>query len=147
MKMSKVVEDNPSPKHPAEPPGALANVALGVKNLCSMKKFYQEILGFELLGEFPSAVLLKVRAGCDAGGQKLGLLQRSIVSDGQHAEVAHVAFIMSVPDMETEQKRLEGLGLKVAAMNLEGFERGLLSFRDPEGNEIELLCCRPMMDN
>jgi hypothetical protein len=28
-----------------------------------MKRFYQEVLGFEVLGEFPTAALLKIAAG------------------------------------------------------------------------------------
>ncbi|HUR45893.1 MAG TPA: VOC family protein [Candidatus Saccharimonadales bacterium] len=115
-----------------------ANVSLGVNNLGCMKKFYQEVLGFELLGEFPSAALLKAREGCGTTAQKLGLLQRS---DGIGRGIEHVVFVMPVQNPELERKRLEGLGLKVAAVYLDGVESDLLSFRDPEGNEIELLCC------
>ena len=145
--MSKFVEGKVVKVHSEEPAATSANIALGVNDLPSMKKFYQEILGFELMGEFPSAALLKVSRGRSSQSQKLGLLQRSVIAECGTSEVEHIAFVMPVPDPDMERKRLEALGLKVAAMNLDGLERGLLSFRDPEGNEIELLCCRPMLDN
>ena len=37
---------------------ALGEVALRVNDLHGMKQFYQEILGLELLGEFPSAAFV-----------------------------------------------------------------------------------------
>lgn len=42
---------------------ALGEVALRVNNLEEMKRFYQEVLGFEVLGEFRSAALLKIDEG------------------------------------------------------------------------------------
>lgn len=42
---------------------ALGEVALRVNNLERMKCFYQEVLGLEVLGEFPTAALLKIAAG------------------------------------------------------------------------------------
>jgi catechol-2,3-dioxygenase len=144
--MNKFVEDSASENLFEDRVPAVANVALGVNNLGSMKKFYQEVLGFELLGEFPSAALLKVRTGCSPRGQKLGLLQRSSLKH-EPRKIEHVAFVIPVLDPQVERKRLEGLGLKVAALNLHGNERELLSFQDPEGNEVELLCCGPILDN
>ena len=145
--MNEFVEPGPLQKHIDEPVDSAANIALAVDDLHSMKKFYQEVLGFELLGEFPSAALLKVRAGCTTRVQKLGLLQRSARDESTRKQVEHVAFALPLRDPDSERQRLERLGLKVAAMNLDGIDSGLLSFRDPEGNEVELLCCRPMRDN
>jgi catechol-2,3-dioxygenase len=45
---------------------ALGEVAFRVNNLPEMKRFYQEVLGLEVLGEFPTAALLKIAA--DYGG-------------------------------------------------------------------------------
>ena len=40
---------------------ALGEIVLRVNNLERMKRFYQEVLGFEVLGEFPTAVALEDR--------------------------------------------------------------------------------------
>jgi len=126
---------------------ASRDATLRVSNLKSMKKFYQDVLGFELLGEFPSASLLRIGVGSGAQTQMLGLLQRSTGVGPERNTVAHMTFIMPVPDHELERKRLEGLGLRMDAMNHEGIGKRSLCFRDPEGNEVELLCSDPTLDS
>src|SRR3954469_16105414 len=93
------------------------NVTLRVYNLKPMKKFYEDFLGFKLLGEFPSAALLSPSAGANTQFQMLGLLQRSVASEPDRSTTARIAFNVSVPDHESERKRLESLGLRVNAMS------------------------------
>jgi catechol 2,3-dioxygenase-like lactoylglutathione lyase family enzyme len=40
---------------------SLGEIALRVNNLPEMRRFYQEVLGFDVLGGFESAVLLKIK--------------------------------------------------------------------------------------
>jgi catechol 2,3-dioxygenase-like lactoylglutathione lyase family enzyme len=127
---------------PQQEEGAAAprNVTLRVYNLKPMKRFYRDLLGFKLLGEFPSAALLSADAGVGGQFQMLGLLQRSLGMETSPA--TRIAFNVSVPDHESERKRLEGLGLRVNTCDNRRTGRRALCFRDPEGNEVELLCRR-----
>jgi predicted enzyme related to lactoylglutathione lyase len=70
----------------------------------------------------------------------LGLLQRSVCSGPDRNTAGHVTFILSVPDHESEKKRLENLGLRVNTIKHKPTGKRSLCFRDPEGNEVELLC-------
>ena len=56
----------------------LGEVAFRVNNLAQMKRFYQDVLGLEVLGEFPTAVLLKIAEGYGGHTQVLGLFDRSV---------------------------------------------------------------------
>src|SRR4051794_37981965 len=116
------------------------NVTLRVYNLKPMKKFYEDFLGFKLLGEFPSAALLSPGAGVNAQFQMLGLLQRSIAGEPDRSVTARIAFNVPISDHELERKRLESLGLQVNAMSNQKTGKRSLCFRDPEGNEVELFC-------
>jgi catechol 2,3-dioxygenase-like lactoylglutathione lyase family enzyme len=120
------------------------DMTLRVNDLKPMKQFYQDVLGFELLGEFPSAALLRYGDGSSEQIQMLGLLQRSLEVEPGLNTAGHIVFIMSIRDHELEAKRLQGLGLRVEAMDLGGIGRRSLCFHDPEGNEVELLCCDPV---
>jgi catechol 2,3-dioxygenase-like lactoylglutathione lyase family enzyme len=121
------------------------NVTLRVNNLKLMRLFYQYVLGFKLLGEFPSAALLQ--AGADSGEQiqMLGLLERSIGLEPEHNSVGRVAFNIQVEDHEFERKRLQRFGLSVDTMNHERIGKRSFCFRDPEGNEVELICFGPTL--
>jgi catechol-2,3-dioxygenase len=92
---------------------ALGEIALRVNNLERMKRFYQEVLGFEVLGEFPTAALLKIAAGYAGHTQVLGLFDRSVSVDQERTTVDHIAFTIGLPDYDSERKRLETLGLNV----------------------------------
>jgi catechol-2,3-dioxygenase len=119
---------------------ALGEVALRVNNLERMKGFYQEVLGFEVLGEFPNAALLKIAAGYAGHTQVLGLFDRLVSVDQERTTVDHIAFTIGLLDYDSERKRLEKLGLNIEVKEHEWVNWRSLYFRDPEGNQIELVC-------
>src|SRR4051794_23068423 len=92
-------------------------VTLRVNNLRLMKQFYQGFLNCALLGEFPSAALLRAGVGSGTHIQMLGLLQRSVGPGPGRDAVNHIAFILSAPERELERRRLEALGIRVYEMN------------------------------
>ena len=119
---------------------AIGEVALRVNNLERMKRFYQEVLGFEVLGEFPNAALLKIAAGYAGHTQVLGLFDRSVSVDQERTTVDHIAFTIGLPDYDSERQRLETLGLNVEVKEHEWVNWRSLYFHDPEGNQVELVC-------
>jgi catechol-2,3-dioxygenase len=122
---------------------ALGEVAFRVNDLGAMKRFYQEVCGLEVLGEFPTAVLLKIADGYGGHTQVLGLFDRSVPVDQERSTVDHIAFTIAVSDYESEKKRLQGLGLAVEVKEHEWVKWRSLYFHDPEGNEVELVCFDP----
>jgi catechol-2,3-dioxygenase len=110
-----------------------------------MKRFYQEVLGLEILGEFPTAALLTIAAGYRGHTQVLGLFDRSLPVAAERTTVDHVAFTIDLEDYESEKQRLESLGLRVEVTVHEWVKWRSLYFHDPEGNEIELVCFDPSL--
>jgi catechol-2,3-dioxygenase len=119
---------------------ALGEVALRVNNLERMKRFYQEVLGFEVLGEFQDAALLKIGTGYAGHTQVLALFDRSVSVDQARTTVDHIAFTIGLPDYDSERKRLETLGLNVETKEHAWVKWRSLYFHDPEGNQVELVC-------
>jgi catechol-2,3-dioxygenase len=119
---------------------ALGEVALRVNDLERMKRFYQEILGFEVLGEFPNGLLLKIAAGYAGHTQVLGLFDRSVSVDQARTTIDHITFAIDLADYDAERKRLETLGLNVEVKEHAWMNWRSLYFHDPEGNQVELVC-------
>ena len=119
---------------------ALGEVALRVNDLQRMKRFYQDVLNFRVLGEFASAALLKVADGYGGHTQVLGLFDRSVRVGPAHTTVDHIAFTIALGDFESEKRRLESLGLAVEVETHAWVRWRSLYFHDPEGNQVELVC-------
>ncbi len=82
---------------------SLGEVALRVNNLPEMRRFYQEVLGLEVLGAFSRAVLLRI-ADEFGGHTQVSRLVRSLGSVGpEHTTVDHIAFTIALADFESER--------------------------------------------
>lgn len=119
---------------------ALGEVALRVNDLVTMKRFYQDVLGFEVLGEFATAALLRIGEGYGGHTQVLGLFDRSLSVGPERTTVDHIAFNIDLADYEPERRRLEALGLQVEVNQHDWVKWRSLYFHDPEGNQLELVC-------
>jgi catechol-2,3-dioxygenase len=124
---------------------SLGDVALRVNNLPEMRRFYQEVLGLEVLGAFGSAVLLRIAEDFGGHTQVLGLFDRSVPVGPEHTTVDHIAFTIALGEFESERQRLETLGFNVEVKNHDWVRWRSLYLRDPEGNQVELVCYDPSL--
>jgi catechol-2,3-dioxygenase len=126
---------------------SLGEVALRVNNLPEMRRFYHEVLGLEELGAFGSAVLFRIADDFGGHTQVLGLFDRSVPVGPEHTTVDHIAFTIALSDFESERQRLKALGFKVEVKNHDWVRWRSLYLRDPEGNQVELVCYDPSLVN
>lgn len=127
----------------------LGEVSISVRDLDAMQKFYEEVIGLEVLRREESFVFFKVAEGYGGHTQNLALFdstERSFLEnkspgiDPEATTLHHIALNVALEDFESERMRLEGLGLKVNATTHEWLHVRSLYFADPEGNTLEFVC-------
>ena len=127
----------------------LGEVSIRVTNLDAMKKFYEEVVGLEVLRRDESFVFFKIAEGYASHSQNLTLFRaderwllenKSLQLSPEGSTLHHVALNVALEDFEPGKKRLEGLGLKVVATTHEWLHVRSLYFPDPEGNLLEFVC-------
>ena len=124
---------------------ALGEIALRVKDLDAMHRFYEEVIGLALMKRFPHAVFFKIAEGYSGHTQVLALFDRTQEAgyrgvDTEKSTVDHFAFTISLADFDGEKRRLEHLGLTVETAEHAWVHWRSLYVRDPEGNLVELVC-------
>jgi len=122
---------------------ALGEIALRVNDLDLMQEFYEKVIGLELIQRFPKAA-----EGYAGHTQIVALFDRKEQTGFQGLSAAqttvdHFAFTIALSDYEAEKRRLEALGLKVSVAEHTWVQWRSLYVRDPEGNEVELVCYDP----
>ena len=134
--------------HPRRIKG-LGEVSIRVRDLDAMHKFYEEVVGLEVLRRDESFVFFKIAEGYGGHTQNLALFEASNTMfldnkaeqlNPQETTLHHIALNVALEDFESEKMRLEGLGLKVDATVHEWLHVRSLYFPDPEGNLLEFVC-------
>ena len=127
----------------------LGEISIRVKNLDAMQKFYEEVVGLDVLRRDESFVFFKIAEGYGGHSQNLALFDatnrmflepKSLELSPEQTTLHHIALNISLEDYETEKKRLEGLGLSVLATDHDWLHVRSLYFADPEGNLLEFVC-------
>jgi catechol 2,3-dioxygenase-like lactoylglutathione lyase family enzyme len=127
----------------------LGEVSIRVKDLDAMHKFYEAVVGLEVLRRDESFVFFKIAEGYGGHTQNLALFEASnrgfLEAKSEQLNPAettlhHIALNIALEDYESEKIRLEGLGLKVNATEHEWLHVRSLYFPDPEGNLLEFVC-------
>ena len=130
----------------------LGEVSIRVNNLDAMHKFYEEVVGLEVLRRDESFVFFKIAAGYGGHTQNLALFSannrgfietKSLQLSPEGSTLHHIALNIALEDYESEKRRLEGLGLKVLATDHDWIHVRSLYFSDPEGNLLEFVCYDP----
>jgi catechol-2,3-dioxygenase len=126
----------------------LGEVSILVKDLDAMQKFYEEVVGLEVLRRDESFVFFKIAEGYGGHTQNLALFEaeersflenKSIELNPEQTTLHHIALNVALDDFESEKMRLEGLGLKVNATVHEWLHVRSMYFYDPEGNHLEFV--------
>jgi len=118
----------------------LGEVSIRVKDLDAMHKFYEEVVGLEVLRRDESFVFFKVAEGYGGHTQNLALFEAGEELSEEKTTLHHIALNVSLEDFESEKRRLEDLGLRVNATVHEWLHVRSLYFPDPEGNSLEFVC-------
>ncbi len=132
----------------------LGEVSIRVTDLEAMQKFYEEVLGLEVLGRDDGYVFFKIAEGYEGHTQNLALFDAAdrLFLEDKSADLSpdrttlhHVALNIALEDYDSERRRLEELGLKVQATEHAWLHVRSLYFPDPEGNLLELVCYDPSL--
>ena len=126
----------------------LGEVSIRVKDLNAMQKFYEEVVGLQVLSREESYVFFRIADGYGGHSQNLALFRadnrgflrsKSVELDPAGSTLHHIAFNVALEDFESERLRLEALGLNVEATTHEWLHVRSLYFPDPEGNLLEFV--------
>jgi len=130
----------------------IAELGLRVTDLPRAVKFYQEVLGLEIVHAYPTIVFLKVSeldSPLGRGGhpQLLVLFDRKVKLDIVLTTLDHFAFEIPLEQYPTERERLQQMGLELTERIWQGEYAWLRArsvfFDDPDGNTIELIAHDP----
>ena len=147
----------------------VAEVVLSVRDLPRMRKFYREVLGFEVLdeGSYPddaekdpdpdadATIVFLTVANVDTPLGRNGHPQLVVLIDFQrHASARarltghdvrqstlnHLAFEIPPESYDLHLERLGKLGLEPVESEFPDMRAKAMFFKDPEGNTLELIC-------
>lgn len=127
----------------------LGEVSIRVKDLAAMHKFYEDVVGLEVLRRHESFVFFKIAEGYGGHTQNLALFDasdrmflenKSLKLNSDQSTLHHIALNIPLENYESEKNRLKGLGLSVVATDHSWLHVRSLYFPDPEGNLLEFVC-------
>jgi catechol 2,3-dioxygenase len=133
---------------PRRPIQGLGEIALRVRDLDAMQRFYEQVIGLEVLRRADQAVFFKLADGFGGHTQVLALFDRSGQPgysglDAATTTIDHLAFEIARGDYDAEKNRLERLGLAVRTAEHAWVHWRSLYVDDPDGNTVELVCYDP----
>lgn len=119
---------------PAPRFSSFAHASLYTPNLEQAKRFYTEVLGGELVHDVEGFAEVRV------AGVIIGLTRRAGTTTALDAEYPHYAFFVDAGDFLPAVSWLRENGVVTSEPWTRDGVKGLLYFRDPAGNLLELYC-------
>jgi catechol 2,3-dioxygenase-like lactoylglutathione lyase family enzyme len=114
----------------------LRHLALNVRDLAAMKRFYVEVLGFAVEWE-PDADNVYLSSGTD----NLALHRSAVAEDARPGALDHLGLIVrEADDVDRWASFLESRGVALAARprtHRDGARS--LYFKDPDGNSVQII--------
>ena len=128
----------------------IAEIALRVHDLDLMRRFYEQVLGLEVLRESKNSdgTVIVVFYAVGAGSDHLALFDEKLMDwytrdkspqiDPKLTTLSHFALSIALDNFESEKKRIEQLGIEIVYSNTSSWLHcRMFYFFDPEGNLIE----------
>jgi catechol 2,3-dioxygenase-like lactoylglutathione lyase family enzyme len=119
----------------------IAEIVLNVHNLEASLKFYQEVLGLEVIGR-PGPVFLRAGSPAASVPQMMVLVPLPLGSEAfaQPRTLHHLALELAPADFDTEEARLKALGYQIRYGQHPVIPSRTMYVDDPDGNEVEFIC-------
>jgi catechol 2,3-dioxygenase-like lactoylglutathione lyase family enzyme len=119
----------------------IAEIVLNVHNLEASLKFYQEVLGLEVIGR-PGPVFLRAGSPALTVPQMVVLVPLPPGSEAfaQPRTLHHLALELAPADFDTEEARLKALGYQIRYGQHPVIPSRTMYVDDPDGNEVEFIC-------
>ena len=126
----------------------ITEIALRVHDLDLMRRFYEEVIGLEVLRENEPNDGTPTFFAVGAGNSHLALFPEKLTGwytrdkspqiDPKLTTLSHFAIRIALDDFESEKKRLEQLGIEIVHSNTSSWLHcRMFYFFDLEGNLIE----------
>ena len=128
----------------------IAEISLRVHDLDLMRKFYEQVLGLEVLQEIKNSdgTVIVVFYTVGTGDDNLALFDEKLIDwftrdkspqiDPKLTTLSHIALSIALDDFESEKKRIEQLGIEIIESGTSSWMHcRMFYFFDPEGNLIE----------
>lgn len=143
--------DDSTPESVGTAISGLGEIALRVNDLKTMQSFYEDIVGLELMRRFDDVAFFEIAPGIGGHTQIFALFDRSgekgyTPPEVDHSTIDHFAFEIALSAYDDERRRLAGHEIDVKEKTFEWVQWRSLFFRDPEGNQVELVAHDPSID-
>jgi catechol-2,3-dioxygenase len=119
----------------------IAEIVLNVHDLPASLKFYQDVLGLEIIGR-PGPVFLRAGSPAVSVPQMVVLVPLPAASEdfAKPRTLHHLALELAPADFDAEEARLKMLGYQIRYGQHPVIPSRTMYVDDPDGNEVEFIC-------
>jgi catechol-2,3-dioxygenase len=119
----------------------IAEIVLNVHDLAASLKFYQEVLGLEIIGQ-PGPVFLRAGDSAVSVPQMVVLVPLPPGSEAfvKPRTLHHLALELAPLDFDAEEAKLKALGYQIRSGQHPVIPSRTMYVDDPDGNEVEFIC-------